>query len=82
MLIADFKLGQSLGKLRGIVLGVCPRSRNGPNIDDNFDVLRPQQVHELTDGAGRVPNCKNRCVMFQTCRWIIVLLRNFHKSPR
>jgi hypothetical protein len=20
--------------------------------------LRPQQVHELTDGAGRVPNCK------------------------
>lgn len=58
MLIADFKLGQSLGELRGIVLGIGSRSRNGPNIDDNLDLLRPQQVRELTDGAGRVSNCK------------------------
>src|SRR5438034_2920 len=42
MLIADFKLGQSLGELRGIVLGTGPRSRDRPNIDDDLDLLRPQ----------------------------------------
>ena len=40
MLITDFKLGQSLGELRGIVLRVVPGSRNGSNIDDELDLLR------------------------------------------
>jgi hypothetical protein len=40
MLITDFKLGQSLGELHGIVLRVGPGSRNGSNIDDELDLLR------------------------------------------
>src|SRR3954454_15025406 len=39
MLVADFKLRQGLGEIPGVVLGVGPRSRNGSDIDDDFDLL-------------------------------------------
>jgi len=41
VLIANLKIGQSVGELRSVVLRVGPRSRNGSNVDDQLDVLRP-----------------------------------------
>jgi hypothetical protein len=49
MLVANSERGQSFGELRGVVLGIGQRARNASNVDDELNILRPQQVHELAN---------------------------------
>ena len=49
MLVANSKLGQSFGELRGVVLRIGQRARNASNVDDELNFLGPQQVYELAN---------------------------------
>ena len=58
MFIVDFQLEQRVSEPRGIVLWIGQRARNVPNVDDELDFLRSQQVDELVDGTSRMSDCK------------------------
>src|SRR5262245_16698403 len=51
---------QRIGQRIAIVLRIGARARNGAHVDDYFDAGALQQIDELGDGAGRMPDREER----------------------